>query len=99
MPVLERPPAGAVALRLAQLDTCIHACVRRGAGLAKVLESPQHVVMPPGWEGEASPGGIDDFTSRPPTEEAALEKVLLPAEAGLRHLGRAPTGQFVFEQG
>ena len=100
MLVLERPPAVAVALRLDQLDRLGHALVRRDAGSAQVLESPQHVVVPPGREGEARPGGVMiDLTGRPPPEEAALEQVLLPAEAGLRHLGAAPAGQFVFEQG
>ena len=88
-----------VALRLDQLDRLGHALVGRDAGSAQVLESPQHVVVPPGREGEARPGGVDDLTGRPPPEETALEEVLLPAEAGLRHLRPAPAGQFVLEQG
>ena len=34
---------------------------------------------------------VDDRASRPPTEEAALEEVLLPAEAGIGHLRAAPS--------
>src|SRR5207237_9400429 len=65
------------------------------------LQSLQHGVVPPGREGEAYKGGVDDLAGRLPAEEAALKEVHLPAEASLPHLGAPLTlaGQFVFEQG
>ena len=104
VPGLERPPAVAVALRRDQLDWLGHALVRRDAGFAQVLESPQHVVVPPCRESETGPRGaalaisLDHFAARPPPKESALEEVLMPAEPGIRHLGAVPAGQFVFEQ-
>ena len=83
--VIERPPPVAVALRLDQRDRLGHALVRRDAALAQVLESPQHVVVPPRREGEARKHGaalaiaLDHLAGRLPAEEAALEEVLLPA--------------------
>ena len=74
------------------------------ASAAQVLESPQHVVMPPGREGEARPHSValaiplDHLAGRPPAEETALEEVLLPAETGLGHRRRCSRRQFVLEQ-
>jgi len=76
---VERPPSVAVALGFDQLNLLSHAIVRRGADLAQVLKIPQHIVVPPRWEGESDPGRINHLTSCQPPEEAALEKVLLPA--------------------
>jgi hypothetical protein len=61
--------------------------------------------VPPGREGEARPCGaalaipLDRLAGGPPAKEAALDEVLLPAEAGLGHRGAASGGQLQFEQG
>src|SRR5947209_5432479 len=84
---LERPPALAVALGGDQIYGLGHAVVGRDAGAAQVFEAAQHVVVPPGGEGEAGPRGaalqiaLDHLAGGPPAEEAALEEVFLPAEA------------------
>ena len=87
------------------VDRLGHALVGRDAGAAQVLQPAQHVVVPPGREGEARPRGaalaisLDHLAGRPPAEEPALEEVLLPAQTGLGHLRAAPDGPFVLEQG
>src|SRR5437870_8593712 len=85
VPGLERPPAVAIALRRDQKRRFGHALVGRDAGAAQVVQPPQHVVVPPGREGEPGPRGaalavpLDRLAGRPPSEEAALEEGLLPA--------------------
>src|SRR5262245_7345705 len=60
--------------------------------------------MPPRREREARPRGaalaiaLDSLAGRPPAEEAAIEKVLLPAETGCAHLWVVPHAPFIFEQ-
>src|SRR5579885_1873320 len=91
VPRLEQPPAVLVALGCDQLDRLGHSFVGGDASAAQVLEPPEHIVVPPGREGKARPRGAalaisrDQLASRPPTEEAALEEVLLPAETSRGH--------------
>src|SRR6267143_6211325 len=108
VPGLERPPAIAFALGRDQLNRLGDALVGCYAGAAQVLESPQHVVVPPRREGETRPLGVgrtsrprtrsNHLAGRPPAEEAPLEEILLPAETGLGHLRAAPAGSFDLEQ-
>src|SRR5260221_9065754 len=98
---LERPPAGAVALRPDHLDRLGHALVGRDAGAAQVVQPPQHVVVPPRREGEAGPCGaalaisLDHLARRPPAGQAALEAVLLPPEPGRGPARTAPHRPFL----
>src|SRR5262249_52462544 len=81
-----------------------HPFVGRDASAAQVLEPPKHVVVPPRREGEACPGAValaislDHLASRPPTQEPALEEVLLPTETGLGHRRGPVASPFVLEQ-
>src|SRR5208337_963632 len=55
---LERPAARLVALGDYQVDRLTYSRFGRDPRAAQVFESPQHVVVPPGREGEAGPGGL-----------------------------------------
>src|SRR5258706_11184457 len=87
----EWPPAVAVALRRDHLDRLGQALVGRDAGAAQVVQPPQHVVVPPGREGEAGPRGaalaipLDHLAGRAPAEEAALEEGPPPPDPGRGH--------------
>src|SRR5262245_44929587 len=97
---LQRPPAVAVALCLDECDRFGHALVWGGIGSAQVLQSPQHVVVPPRRKSEAGPCSVvlaialDHLAGGPSPEQATLKEILLPAEAGLRHIDAAPASQF-----
>src|SRR4029453_16773897 len=94
-----RPSSAAGALGRDQGDRPSQALVGHNVGAAQVLEPPQHVVVPPGREGEAGPvviplSVIDYLAGRQPPEHATLEEVLLPAETGAGHLRAGPDGRF-----
>src|SRR5260370_23404388 len=105
IPSLQRPQPIAVVLRCDQLDSLGHPFIVRNAGAAQVLESPQHVVVPPRRKRETRPLGaalaisLDYLAGRPAAEKAALEKILLPAETGFDNLLSAPGRAFVCKQG
>src|SRR5579871_1516888 len=102
---LQRPPPIAVTLRCDQRDSLGHPFIVGNAGAAEILESPQHVIVPPGRERETRPLGAalaishDYLAGRLAAEEAALEKILLPAKTGFDHLPAASDGAFVRKQG
>ncbi len=78
-----------------------------GAGARRpggVRSTSAEVVVPPGREGEARPGGVtlaiwlDRVVGRASAEEAALEEILLPAAAGCSHLGASSARLLVLEE-
>src|SRR5207237_8448310 len=101
VPGLEQPPPVIVALGLDERDCFSHALVRSGTGFAQVVESPQHIIVPPGREGKARKVcialaiPINHLASRKSMEETALEEILLSAEAGLLYLCTTATSKFV----
>src|SRR5689334_1893823 len=82
----EGPQAIGVTLRCAERDRFSHAFIVRNAGAAQILECPQYVVVPPGWERDMCPRtarlaiGLDWLGSRRAAEEAALEEIFIAAE-------------------
>src|SRR5207244_1964336 len=100
----ERPPTIAIALGHDQVNRLGHALLGYDVGATQVLKPPQHVVVPPGRKGEAGPRGtalaisLDHFAGGPPTEEAALEEILLPTQTGRSHFRAAPEVQLELEQ-
>ena len=96
--VLERPAAVGIAIVLDDSDRLGHALVGPDLGVAQVVEPAQDVVVPPGREREPQPVGVDHLAGRLPTEQPALEHVLLAALAGLPDLGRAADRPLVLEQ-
>jgi len=77
--VLERPAAVVATPLLEEVERLVASLVVHGAGAAQVVESPQHVVVPAGWEGEQRPEGIADLSGGPAAEQTTLEEVGTPA--------------------
>src|SRR5712691_1540107 len=96
--VLERPPAVGIPVALDDADRLLDALVGRDAGVAQVLQPAQDVVEVPGRERELEPARVDHLAGRLPTEQPALEHVLLAAAAGLPYPGRAAGRPLVLEQ-
>src|SRR5439155_3480167 len=90
VPGFEGPAPVCAALRRDQLDRIGHSLVGRNAGAAQVIEAPQQVVVPPCRESKADPRGtalavlLNHLAGQKPPGQAALEKILLPAETGGR---------------
>ena len=85
---LERPSAVGPTVPLDDVDRLADARIGFGRGRAQVVQATQHVVVVPGREGEPEPVVVDHLARRLATEQAPLQQVLLPAEAGGPDLGR-----------
>src|SRR6185437_15878380 len=101
---VERPSALVVTPRCDQADRLGHALLGLHAGAPQVVQSAQHIVVPPCWKGEARPDSTalaiprDRFAGRQSPEEAALQKIFLSPQARRPHLRAAAPGRLVLEQ-
>src|SRR5262249_60274401 len=67
-------------------------------GVHEVVERTEDVVVVAGRVRELQEHRIRDFAGRAPSEETALEQVLLGSPSGPRDLRRGPDGTLVLEQ-
>ena len=85
--VLEGPPAIRTPVALNDPDCLGDALVWPLAGIAQVVERPEDVVVVPVRERELEVAGVDYLARRLPTEQPALEHVLLAPASGRSHVG------------
>src|SRR6202044_424557 len=67
-------------------------------GLPEVVERTKDIVVIAGRERELQERRIRDLAGREPSQERALEQVLLASPSGCRDLRRGPDGSLVLEQ-
>ena len=96
--VLEQPAVVRAPFLLHYFDRLGDPIVGLGLSSAEVFEAAQDVVEVVRREREFEPAGPDYLAGRFAAEHPPLEQVLLPAEAGGPHVGRAAGGLLVLEQ-